>query len=67
MNANVGTIDKILRIIVGIALIAWAVMGGPVWAWIGVIPLATAIFGWCPAYALFGMDTCGKKTTPAAE
>ncbi len=41
MKTNVGGIDKILRILVGIALIAWALMGGPVWAWIGVVPLAT--------------------------
>ena len=38
MKSNVGGIDKILRIVVGLALIAWALMGGPVWAWIGVVP-----------------------------
>lgn len=63
MKTNVGGIDKILRIVAGIALIAWALMGGPVWAWIGVVPLATGLFGWCPAYTLLGMNTCplGKK------
>ena len=40
MKINVGGIDKILRIVVGLALIAWALMGGPVWAWVGVVPLA---------------------------
>ncbi|AUM00858.1 MAG TPA: DUF2892 domain-containing protein [Pseudothauera hydrothermalis] len=61
MKANVGGIDKILRIVVGIALIIWALMGGPVWAWIGVVPLATGLLGWCPAYTLLGMNTCPVK------
>jgi Protein of unknown function (DUF2892) len=37
------------------------VMGGPVWAWIGVVPLATGLMGWCPAYPLLGMSTCKTK------
>ena len=58
MKTNVGGADKILRIMAGIALLAWAVFGGPVWAWIGIVPLATGLLGWCPAYTLFGMNTC---------
>jgi hypothetical protein len=58
MKANVGGIDRILRIVVGLALIAWAAMGGPVWAWIGVVPLATGILKFCPVYPLLGMNTC---------
>ena len=58
MKINVGGIDKIIRILAGVALIAWALMGGPVWAWIGVVPLATGLLGWCPAYTLFGMNSC---------
>ena len=61
MKSNVGGIDKILRIVAGIALIAWALTGGPVWAWIGVVPRATGLMGWCPAYTLFGMNTCPTK------
>lgn len=61
MKANVGGIDKILRIVVGLALIAWAILGGPVWAWIGVVPLATGFMGWCPAYTLLGLKTCPMK------
>ena len=61
MKANVGGIDKILRIVVGLALIAWAILGGPVWAWIGVVPLATGFMGWCPAYTLLGANTCPMK------
>ena len=58
MKTNVGGPDKMLRIVAGIALIAWAVFGGPVWAWIGIVPLATGLLGWCPAYTLLGMNTC---------
>lgn len=52
MLANVGTLDRVVRIVAGIALIAWALMGGPVWAWIGVLPLATGLLNICPAYSL---------------
>jgi hypothetical protein len=61
MKSNVGGIDKILRIVAGLALIAWALMGGPVWAWIGVVPLATGLIGWCPVYPLLGMNTRPTK------
>ena len=61
MKANVGGIDRILRIVVGLALVAWAIMGGPVWAWIGVVPLGTGLFGFCPIYPLLGMNTCPMK------
>lgn len=60
MNANVGGIDRVLRILVGIALIAWALMGGPVWAWVGVVPLATGLLKFCPFYPLLGLSTCQK-------
>lgn len=61
MQKNVGGIDKIARIAVGIALIVWAIAGGPVWAWIGILPLATGLMGWCPAYTLLGIKTCPLK------
>ena len=61
MKPNVGGIDRILRIVVGLALIGWAVMGGPVSAWIGALPLATGAIGWCPPYAVFGFSTCAMK------
>ena len=60
MQANVGGADKWLRIVVGLALIAWALMGGPVWAWIGVAPLATGLFNFCPLYKLVGINTCRR-------
>jgi hypothetical protein len=61
MKSNVGGIDKILRLIIGIALIIWALRGGPVWAWIGIVPLATGLVGWCPLYLMFGLNTCPLK------
>jgi len=65
MKINIGSMDRILRIIVGLALIALAAAGIiGVWGWIGVVPLLTGIFRFCPAYAVFGMSTCpmDKKT-----
>jgi hypothetical protein len=63
MSKNVGGVDKVLRIVVGLALLAFAVTGIPAtgynWlGWIGVVPLATALLGWCPAYTLLGLSTC---------
>ena len=61
MKANVGGIDRVVRGAAGIGLIAWALTGGPVWAWIGVVPLLTAVVGWCPLYVPLGISSCGKK------
>ncbi|MBN9508713.1 MAG: DUF2892 domain-containing protein [Alphaproteobacteria bacterium] len=58
MVKNVGMVDRAIRTVVGLALIIWALSGGPVWAWIGVIPLLTAIFAVCPAYSILGVRTC---------
>ena len=60
MKANVGGLDKWIRIVAGLALIAWALTGGPVWAWIGVVPLATGMFNYCPLYRLIGFNTCPR-------
>ncbi|MFC5300045.1 YgaP family membrane protein [Azospira restricta] len=62
MNANVGGIDKIARILAGAALVGLAATGTVgAWGWIGVVPLATGLLGWCPAYTLFGLNTCPLK------
>ncbi len=59
MEANVGTIDRAARIVIGLALIAGALSGMiGAWGWIGVVPLATGVFRFCPAYRLFGLNTC---------
>ena len=61
MTVNVGNIDRMIRIFAGLALIAWVLSGGPVWAWIGLVPLATGLFKFCPVYRLFGINSCGVK------
>jgi hypothetical protein len=62
MKQNVGNIDRAIRAIVGIGLISLVFIGPQtVWGWIGLIPLATAIIGWCPPYSLLGINTCGVK------
>ncbi len=59
MNTNIGSIDKILRIIVGLILISLVFIGPQTrWGWIGIIPLATALINWCPLYSLLGISTC---------
>ena len=62
MKLNVGGIDRILRIIVGIVLIALTLMGTiGVWGWIGIVPLVTGLFKFCPLYSVLGMNTCPMK------
>jgi hypothetical protein len=62
MKSNVGGIDRILRIVLGLALIALTLTGTiGVWGWIGLVPLATAVFGFCPLYTVLGMNTCAMK------
>ncbi len=64
MNINMGTADRLIRAIIGVVLIALVFVGPQTaWGWIGVIPLATALMGMCPAYSLLGIKTC--KTKPA--
>jgi hypothetical protein len=67
MNCNVGGIDQILRIIVGATLLAWAVMTGNPWGWLGVIPLVTGLFKFCPLYAIIGVSSCKKCEDEAAS
>lgn len=59
MNRNVGTIDRSIRIIAGLGLIGLVFVGPQTpWGWIGLVPLSTALLGWCPACTLFGIKTC---------
>lgn len=62
MKANVGGLDRVLRIALGAVLVAATLLGqiGP-WGWIGVVPLLTGLFRFCPAYLPFGFRTCGMK------
>ena len=62
MKTNVGGIDRLLRIVIGLVLIGLAATSTiGVWGWLGVIPLATGLMGSCPAYSLFGWKTCPMK------
>lgn len=62
MGCNTGAVDRALRVIVGLALIALAATHTiGVWGWIGIVPLLTGIFSFCPVYALLGMNTCKIK------
>lgn len=58
MSKNVGTIDRMIRLIIGLVVIALGVMYQSWWGLLGIIPLATATIGWCPPYALLGIRTC---------
>jgi hypothetical protein len=60
-TTNVGGIDRALRIVVGLALIALVFVGPQTpWGWLGIIPLATGFLRTCPAYSLLGINTCKK-------
>ena len=62
MPVNVGTIDRALRAIAGLVLIALVFVGPQTpWGWIGLVPLLTAVIGFCPAYTLLGIKTCPLK------
>lgn len=63
---NVGNIDRTLRILIGLGLIAITQVGPQTpWGWIGVVPLLTAFVGFCPLYKLLGLNTCAKCATKA--
>lgn len=62
MKVNVGSADRVLRIVAGVVLIGLAVTETiGLWGYIGVVPLATGLFRFCPAYSLLGMNTCPMK------
>jgi Protein of unknown function (DUF2892) len=63
MDKNVGSVDRLLRVIVGLALIAMVFVGPQTpWGWIGIVPLATAGLSWCPLYTVLGIRTCAVQT-----
>jgi hypothetical protein len=60
MKVNEGGLDRILRVIAGLGILSLAFIGPQTpWAYLGAIPLLTGIVGFCPAYALLGINTCG--------
>jgi hypothetical protein len=66
MHPNVSSVDRIIRVLAGVALIAASLFGTVgAWGWVGVIPLATGLFRPCPAYLLFGWSTRPAQTVIA--
>ncbi len=58
---NVGSIDRVIRIVAGIVIIGAGVYYQSWWGAIGAVPLLTGLIGWCPPYAIFGWNTCSTK------
>jgi hypothetical protein len=62
MPQNVGSIDRVLRIVLGLALISLVFVGPQTpWGWIGVILVGSGLIGFCPAYRLIGVNTCARR------
>ena len=65
MNLNVGSMDRVIRVVAGLALVAWAIWGTGAWhliGWAGLILIGTAAIGWCPIYRIIGASTCAVPT-----
>ena len=61
---NEGTIDRVLRVAAGLAVLSLAFVGPQTpWAWIGLVPIVTGLAGWCPLYSLIGINTCRVART----
>jgi hypothetical protein len=64
MTLNIGNTERIIRIVAGLVLIALAASNTVgVWGWLGLLPLATGLVGWCPPYSLLGINTCKNRNT----
>jgi hypothetical protein len=64
MKENIGTLDRSLRVILGVLLIGLAATNTVGWwGWIGIVPLVTGLFGTCPVYTLLGIDTCKLRAS----
>ena len=61
MKTNVGGIDRIIRIVLGLAIIGFGITTGSWWGLLGLVPLATAAIGWCPVYLPFSISSCRVK------
>jgi hypothetical protein len=60
MKTNIGGMDRLVRIIAGFVLLYFAFQKGEWWGWLGFLPIATALVGWCPLYSLLKISSCGK-------
>ena len=65
MKANVGSIDRLIRVLVGLALIVGSLLGYlGMWGWIGIVLVVTGMFRFCPVYLPFGLNTRAKDESP---
>ena len=62
MKQNIGGVERAVRIVLGLAVIGAGVMYGTWWGAIGAVLVFTGLIGWCPPYAMFGINTCKTKT-----
>ena len=62
MKKNVHNVERVIRVVIGLAIISLVFIGpqSP-WGWLGLIPVATGLTGWCPPYAMLGISTCKAK------
>lgn len=61
MNTNIGGLERVMRVLVGIGIVSMAFLGPKTpWAFFGLVPLVTGLIGWCPPYALLGHSSCKK-------
>lgn len=59
MTRNVGSVDRVVRFVAGLAILSLVFVGPrTLWGLVGLVPLLTAVMGWCPPYAIFGINTC---------
>lgn len=66
MKTNEGSLDRSLRVLAGLVLIALTLNGSiGVWGWLGLVPLATGAIGWCPLYTLLGWNSCPNSPPKA--
>ncbi len=66
MKKNIGSIERIIRVVVGAAIVSLAFVGPQTpWAYLGIIPILTGIVGWCPPYSLLGISTCSRRDQEA--
>lgn len=62
MKRNVGSVDRVSRVLLGLVLLSLTVLGPQsLWGLLGIVPLATGLFGFCPAYKLVGINTCPAR------
>ncbi|MFO1016785.1 MAG: DUF2892 domain-containing protein [Hyphomonadaceae bacterium] len=63
MRINEGVVDRVVRVLAGLAILSLVFIGPKTpWAWFGLVPMLTGLVGFCPAYALLGLNTCGVTT-----